>query len=421
MMNKIISKNLLCILLVVTVLFCTLAGFSQNTESPYESNVIQAADMQYNIVLTTGDYVGNFNKLLEIYKEIDEVQIKYDSVKIMVIEPKGEFEKESNYNYRVQAKEQELAKIEREQAKIGEEASVIAGKVYSGMEAYFPYVYFKSIFDALSIENPIDERLTQIQKYNSEDEFFNVVFKGLNCKINIPISVAPDFKAEYLEATIFKYINEYWVKYKDLWYKLENETFINELSDFYSEQEQDEFVNAQKEKIKSLIEGVDTINAIGIGDISLPYPSLFLDLNLLDDYKIIKFRFCAEALLKLINEIDIYHPYDDDNKKFFNGLTEVIRYMPQGEFNYNGWSISVYQKHEGRELGFEFKKGWETKEINLQYYGSYPGQLNCYTRVDSQTKNNSNYLDYSFKLTEGGGSFQNSKIIITAFNKIFKE
>ncbi|MBI9055200.1 MAG: hypothetical protein JEY96_15360 [Bacteroidales bacterium] len=415
-------QMLRCLFVMLLSFSITFSTFSQNSESPYEHNKKQAADMQYNIVITTGDYVDNFNKLLEIYKEADEAQISYETVEARVIEPKGEFEKESDYNYRVKSKEQELAKIEREQAELGEEGSLIAGKVYSSMEAYFPYVYFKSIFDKLSIENTIDERLTQIQKYNSEDEFFNVVFKGLTCKINIPINIAQSFKTEYSQVIVYKCISEYWVKYNDSWYKLENETFKNEVSDFYSKEAQVEFINAQKEKIKLLIEDVDTINAIGIGEINLPYPSLFLDLNLLEDYKVLKFRASAQALSELINKIDCYRPYNDDNKIFFTGLIELIRYMPQGEFHYNGWVINVYEKHDGDELGFEFIKGWQSKEINLQFYGPVRDtKINCYTRVDSETKNNSKYIDYIYKLIDGGGSLQNSKEIITSFNKIFEE
>jgi|GEM_PF-2697296 len=271
------KKANLKIIIITFTLF--LAGFLQAAENPHKKVKDKLLVINNEISNLTESYVYHYNNVDRLEKEYTEKATIFNTLFESEVESKGEFEKQYDYDKRVNERETELRK---QNEKISEIEKRLLESFELANYAYMMHIiktYEKDIYDSFNHEIKITEKMSGVSSYNSEKESFSVNLKGSVWKVRIPISIAPTFKEEYSNLEIYSFGTDYWVNYKSNWSRLVNSSISEAFEIKISDEEIGSYMNKRSNELKELAKSNGEIESIIMGESILPNPALFLDLS----------------------------------------------------------------------------------------------------------------------------------------------
>ena len=157
---------------------------------------------QEKFVTATGNLIKRYEELLlsnqskqkQLHRNIDSFNSRSQPVK-------GEFEKVADYKKRLTEYNKNASIVEKEVSSLMDyenQEDTLSRRITS-------LIKYKTSFIKPQI---LSEKLEDISVYDSENESFQVIFKGDKYLVNIPIVVAPSFKQLYNILEIYRFPDE---------------------------------------------------------------------------------------------------------------------------------------------------------------------------------------------------------------------
>jgi uncharacterized protein (TIGR02145 family) len=278
-MKKFININSKRII-IFSIFILTLTCFSEASENPYKKFKDKLIVINNEILNLTETYVYHYNNVDRYMKKYDEKAKEYNELFESEVEPKGEFEKQYDYDNRVNEKENKLRKLHTEVSELSNSFSEAYQYSNYALMMHIMKTYEHGLYSSIKFEVNQTLKLSDLSSYNSEKETFNVNLNGSTWEIEMPISIAPSFKEEYMNLDIYSLGTDYWVEYKNEWSRLINLTNPELFTIKMNDEEGNAFINKKSTELIDLAKKNENVESIILGESVLPNPSLFLDLSI---------------------------------------------------------------------------------------------------------------------------------------------
>lgn len=305
-------------------------------------------------------YIFFFDSTIEKYSILQKEMEDYNEFIDFKVSPKGEFEKQADYDNRVVKNDEKLKEdyyrvthLESEFKQYYEFTSEIFGK-------WLWASYYKHIYDSLSIKSLVNQKMKDIGSYNSESEEFYLSFNENEFRLDISIELAEAFKNNYTSLNVYQFGVDCWTEYENEWYRLVDPNNTQQYEYEMNNEEGAKFVINLFETMKEF-EKHPTLGLL-LPDAFIPQPFKYNNLSVIEgrEFKTIRFG----------NQMWLAENYYADNG---NG-DKNLRYYSKGETHY------LDRELDSTLWKVPSKKEWEilveffenTNDANKRMYEFFP-------------------------------------------------
>lgn len=151
-----------------------------------------------------------------LQKEMEEYNKFFD----FKVPPKGEFEKQADYENRVAKKDEKLKEDYYRVTQLESEYKQYYEFTIGIYSKWLWASYNKHIYDSLSNKTLVNQKMKDIGSYNSESEEFYLSFNEKEFRLDISIELAEAFKNNYTTLNVYQFGVDYWTEFENNWYRL---------------------------------------------------------------------------------------------------------------------------------------------------------------------------------------------------------